>query len=136
MEVGHLCHNPECWNAEHLRAMTHAENMKQRSERQTHCKRGHEFTPENTTITSGRRRCKACARGYYHERKSGERLQVLVDEAMRYFDDELDRLMFDADQYEEMAKRAADLGSRRLSDEQLRFDKTIYGRESKGTVGR
>ncbi len=41
MEIGHLCHNPSCWNPNHLKAMTHAENMRQRSERQTHCKRGH-----------------------------------------------------------------------------------------------
>lgn len=32
----------------------------------------------------------------------------------------------------EMAKRAADLGSRRLTDEALRFDKSKYGRESLG----
>lgn len=28
----------------------------------THCKRGHEFTPENTYIHHGRRRCRTCKR--------------------------------------------------------------------------
>lgn len=32
----------------------------------------------------------------------------------------------------EMAKRAADLGSRRLTEEQLKFEMEQYGRESKG----
>lgn len=34
----------------------------------------------------------------------------------------------------EMAKRAADLGSRRITEEQLSFEMAKYGRESKGDV--
>lgn len=34
--------------------------------------------------------------------------------------------------FSEMAKRAADLGSRRLTDDSLRFEKARTGRESKG----
>lgn len=34
----------------------------------------------------------------------------------------------------ELAKRAADLGSRRLTEEQLAFEMAQYGRESKGPV--
>lgn len=36
----------------------------------------------------------------------------------------------------ELAKRAADLGSRRLTDEQLRFEMEQFGRESKGRLHR
>ena len=40
--------------------------------RQTHCKHGHEFTPENTYIArNGTRHCRACAKE--HERKRGPR---------------------------------------------------------------
>lgn len=35
----------------------------------------------------------------------------------------------------ELAKRAADLGSRRLTQEQLTFEQAIYGRDSKGRIG-
>lgn len=39
-----------------------------RSVRVTHCKQGHEFTPENTYHTArGGRRCKACTRKYQKE---------------------------------------------------------------------
>jgi hypothetical protein len=31
--------------------------------RKTHCKRGHEFTDENTYFRDGQRHCKACTRG-------------------------------------------------------------------------
>jgi hypothetical protein len=36
----------------------------------------------------------------------------------------------------EMAKRAADLGSRRLTEEQLHWEMAMYGRETKGGVPR
>lgn len=84
LEIGHRCHNPKCWRRDHLEAVTHAENMRQRSERQTHCLRGHEFTAENTGRygNDNRRRCKACARGYYHGRKQNALLNELLTEGL------------------------------------------------------
>lgn len=32
------------------------------NKRKTHCKRGHEFTPENTFLLKNGRRCKICHR--------------------------------------------------------------------------
>lgn len=67
MTLDHLCFNPPCVNVDHLRLATPSENARrQRSAFKTHCKNGHEFTPENTYIKpglrDGRRTCRACQR--------------------------------------------------------------------------
>lgn len=62
-EVDHLCSVPLCINPAHLEAVTGAENMRRRSERQTHCRNGHERTPDNTYVTPrGGRSCRTCIR--------------------------------------------------------------------------
>lgn len=78
LEIGHLCHNPKCWEPTHLRAMTHAENMAMRRERQTHCKYGHPLSGDNMTISTGRRRCKTCARERWHRSKPNRALRVAL----------------------------------------------------------
>lgn len=61
LEVDHKCRNRACGNPQHLRLLTHADNMKHRSEAQTECSFGHPYTPENTHRTSkGERVCKMC----------------------------------------------------------------------------
>ncbi len=69
LEIDHLCRTTSCVNPAHLEAVTRAENMRRRTEAQTHCKRGHEFTPENTRYHSatGSRVCRACMRDYQRE---------------------------------------------------------------------
>lgn len=96
-QLDHLCHDPDtcingvecphraCVNPDHLDPKTNQENSYRGATRpgskhkpgrkpkakQTHCKRGHEFTPENTIIGSdGGRRCRVCdnaaqRRSYY-----------------------------------------------------------------------
>lgn len=59
-EVDHLCRNRACCSPFHLESVTLQENRRRRSEAQTHCKNGHEFTEENTHLRPQGRTCKAC----------------------------------------------------------------------------
>lgn len=75
-ELDHLCDTPACVNPEHLKAVTHQENVARalpgrrswRAER-THCRNGHEFT-ETNIVTVRRapeaggdyRACRECKR--------------------------------------------------------------------------
>lgn len=62
------CRNTLCVNPAHLEPVTQRENVLRgrspaaKRARQTHCKRGHEFTPENTGRHHGWRRCRECHR--------------------------------------------------------------------------
>jgi len=60
--VDHRCLNKPCCNPAHLEVVTNAENLRRgHSDRTTHCKNGHEFTPENTIQkATGPRACRAC----------------------------------------------------------------------------
>lgn len=85
--VDHLCGNPSCVNPAHLEAVTQRENLMRGNTRnahrarQTHCKRGHEFTAENTyrEPRRGCRVCRTCHRDYERERR--RRMYVHVDES-------------------------------------------------------
>lgn len=81
LQIDHLCRNRACINPAHLEPVTHAENMRRGATKGgalgpppvTHCKHGHEFTPENTGWCAGdregQRYCRKCAarrtRDYY-----------------------------------------------------------------------
>jgi hypothetical protein len=67
--LDHLCNTPACINPTHLHPATDRENILRGTSpsaahaRQTHCKYGHEFTPENTYWYLGKwRNCRECMR--------------------------------------------------------------------------
>lgn len=77
LDIDHLCNVRNCVNPNHLRACTRSENVMaphsnclpvQRL-RMTHCKRGHEFTPENTIrdARNNARACRECGRKRWRE---------------------------------------------------------------------
>lgn len=78
--LDHLCRNTSCVNPDHLEAVTHRENVLRgagtpaRHAKQTHCREGHEFTPENTyRFPTGQRRCRTCTRHKANIRERGTR---------------------------------------------------------------
>lgn len=67
--LDHLCRNKPCGNILHLEVVTDRVNtlrgigLAALNARKTHCKRGHEFTNENTYVDKyGQRNCRACGR--------------------------------------------------------------------------
>ena len=72
--ICHRCDTPQCWNIAHLFAGTSQDNLldcarkgRHTNGSKTHCRHGHEYTPENTLMTDAgkgrwRRSCKTCSR--------------------------------------------------------------------------
>lgn len=91
MQLDHACHTADiscpggtecqhrrCVTPQHLEPVTKAENTRRSqpwnvNKAKTHCKYGHEYTPENTGYSRGRhgmqRRCRACDRDRGREKR-------------------------------------------------------------------
>lgn len=64
-DIDHKCRQSACFNPEHLEPTTRRENTRRglSGRLKTHCKQGHEYTPENTgRRRSGHRYCLQCNR--------------------------------------------------------------------------
>lgn len=80
LTLDHLCRNRACVRPSHLEPVTMLENLRRGragayNAEKTHCKHGHEFTPENTGNYGGKRYCRTCRRRWdregYQRRKNG-----------------------------------------------------------------
>jgi hypothetical protein len=72
------CRHKDCFEPTHLEAVTHQENMRRCFELITHCKHGHEYTPENTYYNNnGRgymgRKCRICMANHEKNRNRSRR---------------------------------------------------------------
>ena len=69
------CVGPSCVNPDHVRPTTNWENVLRGNgptavnKGKTHCPDEHEFTPENTYMYKGERRCKLCRRNAERRRR-------------------------------------------------------------------
>jgi hypothetical protein len=85
MQIDHLCRVRRCVNPDHLEPVTHAQNARRGAlGAKTHCWNGHPFSPENTYIDKfGCRKCRACGREKYHQRREAMREQRMEFRARR-----------------------------------------------------
>jgi hypothetical protein len=67
----HLCGDPSCVNLEHLSPMTQSDHQRAHMTK-THCKRGHEYSEENTLWSNGKRWCRACNRIRAHRKQCAD----------------------------------------------------------------
>lgn len=83
LEIDHICRNRSCVNPNHLRAVSHRENVlcgtsfAAVNATKTHCVRGHPYSDENTYREGTRRDCRICRRNRSREWWRRNRLACL-----------------------------------------------------------
>jgi len=113
MTLDHLCRNTLCVRPDHLEPVTSRENtlrsdgLPATNARKTHCKNGHEFTPENTWVAPGTRKFRLCrtCRAEYSRRE-----EVRARNSERRNTDEY-RARHAAYERERMRKKRAELAA-------------------------
>ena len=83
LDIDHLCRVTLCVRPGHLEPVDHRTNVLRGTSKQaqnavkTHCKRGHEFTPENTRMRPLGRNCRQCDRDREKTRVRGRAKVVM-----------------------------------------------------------
>ena len=77
--VDHLCRVRLCFNANHLEAVTHHENLRRGAEVILACPAGHPYDKGNLRGGQRGRACKQCQRNYYHRSVLGHDFVVDPD---------------------------------------------------------
>lgn len=62
LTLDHVCQVRACCNPAHLEPVTAEDNVRRATARRDRCRRGHEFTPDNTIIRALGRECRTCRR--------------------------------------------------------------------------
>jgi len=94
LTIDHLCRNRACCNPAHLEAVLQRTNTLRGTgfaavnATKTHCPQGHEYSPENTYVSSsGERSCRACGRAscsrYGKQRRARKALSTAGTESQR-----------------------------------------------------
>lgn len=63
LELHHLCGQRTCYELSHLVALSPAQHKEAHFANLTHCRQGHEYTPESTILITngnGKRQCRIC----------------------------------------------------------------------------
>jgi len=82
IEIHHKCENRKCCNPTHLESLSHKEHSQKHSV--THCKSGHEFTPESTYIRpDGNRTCRTCNANNGKQYRQNLRMMAFIREKMK-----------------------------------------------------
>jgi len=83
-KIDHICRNTSCINVDHLRVVTHQENMANRPEvirNKTHCARGHAYDEVGFYLSKrGQRHCRPCKIAREAERYAKNRESILLDQ--------------------------------------------------------
>jgi hypothetical protein len=75
--VHHINHDPSDNRPENVSVMTHAEHMRHHAAERTQCRRGHEYTQDNTYVDKrGQRNCRTCKIESQHRRQARKRAEV------------------------------------------------------------